>query len=311
MSSIHSNPEGSRRDTRTGVQVTARAPYNFVPLPDTVVAAPERVDQDQYQPGTLTGRIVCQLTTCSPTYIRGMLTAARWAAIGQKKPDAMSVDEKKEKAPFFSRFQTQNGQPGVPELPGSSLRGMVRQMVEVISQAHMRWVADEPTFMFRAVAAPGDDPLRDPYRDLIGAFARNVKAGYLHQDSKKENWFVRPAQAPRQHNWPEKGAFLKVKERRIPDGAVTGLLRFDDPDYEPGYYEVTFDVAVQSGRQGKYLAITQIGDKGKGYPHHGVLVTSGNMLETGNPGQKSPRKNHALVLPEDRKAGELPLSPQV
>ena len=69
----HSNPSRPRRDR----SVAAVAPYNFVPLPNRLALARNPLPaHDTYAAGTLSGRIECQLETCSPTYVRGMMTRA-------------------------------------------------------------------------------------------------------------------------------------------------------------------------------------------------------------------------------------------
>lgn len=296
----HTNPTRPRRDR----SVAAYAPYNFVPLPQRMVVARIPLPaHNAYPEGTLSGRIACQLETCSPTYVRGMMTRAQFEAFGEKKPDQLSEEEKLLRAPFFATSEKPVGNQPEPAIPGSSLRGMLRTLVEIVGYGRMRWVGREPSFTFRAVAAGNDDPLRNPYQDVLGRFGANVQAGYLIQ--KGDDWFVRPAITPAAMGWPEKNSYLKVKERQIPDRAIPGLIRFNSANYRPQFHVVSFSVAVQTGQKGRYAAITQIGDLKAGYQHQGILVCSGNMLETGKSKQLSPRKSHALVLDVDPKAKPL------
>lgn len=292
-------------DPRTGR--AARAPYNFVPLPEAMVDARPPLDQDTYADG-YTGWIDLTIETCSPTYVRGMLTEEQYNRQGKTKPDALTEEEKKERAPFFSTGdETVEGHPA-PVIPGSSLRGMVRTLVEVIGHGRMRWVGPEPTFTFRAVAAQANDPLRDPYRDIVGAFARNVYAGYLKQTEDK--WSIQPAYRPQDQGWAERGSFLKVKERLIPSGAISKFTPFNDKDYKPGWYPVSFDAGNRSGKRGKYTAITDITDRRTVGKYRGVLVCSGNMLEVDKGTTKSPRKNHALILEPNPKASPIQIDDQ-
>ena len=180
---------------------------------------------------------------------------------------------------------------------------MLRTLIEIVGYGRMRWVGKEPSFTFRAVAAGNDDPLRNPYQDVLGRFGANVQAGYLIQ--KGDDWYVQPALTPTAMGWPERSGYLKVKERHIPDRVIPGLLRFNSANYRPQFHVVSFAVAVQNGQKGRYAAITQIGERNAGYQHQGVLVCSGNMLETGKSKQQSPRKSHALVLDADPKAKRL------
>ena len=78
MSPKHSNPTRARRDK--GRRVWARSPYNFVPLPEMVVAAQQPLDHDIYHADALSGVIECGLETCSPTYVRGLMTVGELQA---------------------------------------------------------------------------------------------------------------------------------------------------------------------------------------------------------------------------------------
>ena len=302
----HSNPSKPRRDK--GKRIWARAPYNFVPLPETMVVAREPLDHDTYHDEGLTGWIDCELETCAPTYIRGLMAEAQFKEQGQKKPDALTVEEKLECAPFFAIEGEKIDGYLAPVIPGSSLRGMIRILIEIAGYGRMRWVADEPTFTFRAVAASRDDPLRQPYEEIMGRYGRNVKAGYLVRLG--EDWYIHPAKHPRDLGFSERKTYLKVKERRIKANAISGYVRLNSSRYHPGYYEVSFEAETRHGRRGHYTAVSQIGSADAGYRHRGFLVCSGNMLETNEKGN-SPRKSHALVLEPDNRARALQIQQQV
>lgn len=305
MSLRHSNPTQSRQDK--GNRVWARAPYNFIPLPEEVITVAHPLSHDVYHAEGLTGWIDCELQTQSPTYVRGLMTELQFKVQGDKRPDALTVEEKLSWATFFSvTGETVEGYPS-PVIPGSSLRGMIRTLVEIIGHGRMRWVAEEPTFTFRAVAASRDDPLRTPYDDALGRYGGNVKAGYLHQQG--DDWYIQPAALPETLNLPGHGAYLKVKERQIQANAIPGFVRFDSPRYRPGYYPVSFEAEPRRGRRGPYTAVTRIGTPDAGYRHKGTLVCSGNMMETKQT-SSSPRKNHALLLAADERAKRLRIQTQ-
>ncbi len=308
MSPKHSNPTRPRRDK--GRQVWARAPYNFVPLPETVVVAQQPLEHDVYHTDALTGWIECELETCSPTYVRGLMTEVQFKTTGQKKPDELTVEEKIERAPFYGpSAEKVEGHPA-PVIPGSTLRGMVRALVEIAGFGRMRWVADEPTFTFRAVAAARDDPLRVSYEDILGRYGANVKAGFLVR--RGDDWYIAPARTPSSVGLgAEKSSYFKVKERLIPTDAIPGFVRLNSPRYHPSFFRVTFEVQERQGKRGRYVAITRIGspDAGHHYQYEGVLVCSGNMLETSQAGP-TPRKNHALLLLPDPRARSLKIREQ-
>ncbi len=301
MALKHTNPTKPRWDKKDRVEVTAVAPYNFVPLSEKMVTAQPPLDHDRYQiePVAYTGWIECELETCSPTYIRGLLTEKQFAEFGQAGPDTLTDDQKKLKADFFAVEKE------TPLIPGSSLRGMIRQLMEVVGHGRMRYVSPTPTFTYRAVAAQSDDPLREPYRAVVGAFARNVRAGILQK--RGDEWWIQPTLLPSSLNLAEKGAFLKVRERDIPPKAIPGIYRLNSPNYKPTWHEVSFDVEARRGKQGPYSAITRIGSREAGYQYSGVLVCSGNMMETGD---RTNRKNHTLILARDDKSQPIKIDPQ-
>ena len=296
----HANPDQRRRQ--------ARAPYNFVPLPDRLVHAPDSLDalptHDQYHEGRHTGTITCTLKTLSPLYTRTAVSPdfyQKWANNMEKlrsDPDAKGAN-----ADYAKFFHIKNSEE--PVIPGSSLRGMVRSLMEIITYGYMPWVGNQPTFTFRAVAAPKSDPLQAPYQEIIGRFGRNVRAGYLERT--RDGWAVQPALLPNEINKSVTDYYLKVKETTIQDGDIQGFQRLNSRNYQPDWFPVTFNVETRRTT----VRIVQIATLGtRKYQYAGVLVCSGNMLETDRAGQRSPRRNHALILPPNRRTASLPIDPQ-
>lgn len=290
---------------------TAHAPYNFVPLPDSVVTVDMPPSQDRYSGHS--GWFECVLETCSPTYVRGMVTLEAYEKAEQPDSDELSLEEKRAlkeaQAPFYSSApeQLEEGRPA-PAIPGSSLRGMLRSLVEIAGHGKMRWV-NESLITFRAVAAENEDPLKEPYQRVVGNGSRNVRAGYLKEVG--QNWQIEPAQQPQDLGWPAQslqGGAIKVKDRDVK--SVDGFLPFKHRDYKPAYFRVSFDTEVRTARnRSEYMVITRMGDEEAGYAHSGALVCSGNMLETAGEGE-SPRRNYALVLSWAEKAEPLEIDPE-
>ena len=308
MKPRQANPTVKRRD-RKGMEFEARAPYNFIPLPEQFVPARAPLDHDRYYPGGLTGWFECRLTTQSPTYIRGMLRLPDFKEWGEKSSDQLNEEQRELKAEFFSY----HGSREAPVIPGSSLRGMLRSLVEIIGFGRMRWVAAEPSFTFRAVAASKDNPLREPYNRVLGSFGANVRAGYLKKDGKF--WYIQPALAPSRLKIDEPKSYCPVKEPIIQARQIPGFKRFNDVgNYEPGYYPVTFTL----GKVGNNTLVKEVGGPEAGLTYRGCLVSSGNMLENEQAAAKegkgvrpaaSPRKKHSLVLERDPQASRLPVDP--
>lgn len=174
----HQNP------TRWQERQPARAPYNFVPLPEAVVTLDlaELPDHDQYEAGRHSGYLECVLTTAAPLYTRGLLDPAQAAAVKAKKqpmpPEFFYVDDANQ-----------------PVIPGSTLRGLLRAMVEVVGYGKTTAVTQTP-LVYRAVA--DDTGHGDEYRkrfvrdDGNHHYTPLVRAGYIEKD-RQGNWRIRPA----------------------------------------------------------------------------------------------------------------------
>ncbi|HEY1349207.1 MAG TPA: TIGR03986 family CRISPR-associated RAMP protein [Ktedonobacteraceae bacterium] len=161
----HNNPKKER---------VASAPYNFVPLPEIVIpavgSAEELPGHDTYDPARLSGYFDVTLTTRSPLYIRGPLPASGLLLQqqgrqlkGEQEPGA----KLKDKPEFFHTGDEQR-----PVIPGSSLRGMLRALLEVVSYSKVQAVSERHLF-FRTL-----DPttLGKFYRDRMGG---QVETGFL------------------------------------------------------------------------------------------------------------------------------------
>lgn len=132
----------------------AVAPYNFIPFNETVVPAEEIPHFNKYHSDRLTGYIDLEIETKTPLYIRDTLTEEemRIKAEREKNKETFSLPD------FFS--------PGeMLRIPGSSLRGMTRTMVEIVSYGKFGFFDDRRLY-YRAV---GDmSKLGKDYRDTYG-----------------------------------------------------------------------------------------------------------------------------------------------
>lgn len=250
---------------------TAVAPYNFVELPNDIVeikseSLPQENSYYSQSENRYTGRIECKLTTKSPLYIRCGLTK-----------EEFECDTESKDIPEF--FYTQLAhKTRKPILPGSSLRGMLRSIVEIISFSKIDRVSDHQHFFFRAVAAKKDDPLGSVYKNLL----KNVKAGYLVK--KGSSWYIQAAKMI------DTSPFIWVKERDL--SQIKTLIRMNQPDYRPQYINVSFgDTFLKSPRR----FTTQVSANKSLYPNKGILVTSGNMLESSDNRTNLHRHNHCIV----------------
>jgi CRISPR-associated protein (TIGR03986 family) len=274
----------------------AIAPYNFVELPHKVVPAQVECngklrDNDRYYSDRHTGKITCTLKTASPLYIRCGLTPVDFATFGDTPNEKLISDQRKKKAKFFQHPANLH-----PVLPGSSLRGMLRNLVEIISFSKIERVSDQQKLFFRAVAAENDDPLSQLYKDRL----KNVKAGYLVET--KEGWFIRPVS---QSVNGKTLTFVWVQEDRgqkrepgeqdikiIAQDFNPKFITFNQNGYVPQYQEVSWETTYT--KNGRIFAQNISADRQQ-FKYKGVIVTSGNMKHEGKT-TASPRQNHCIVL---------------
>lgn len=160
-----------------------RAPYNFVPLPgESFKEAQPPPSADAFLRDANTGVIEFTVTALTDFYTRGMWTEAEYR--NQAREDSQPL-------PYMVD--------GKVRIPGSSLRGMIRSLVEILSFSPIGEINDTQMF-FRAVASspnPGDgrsfepqakiykNRLLDPRQNLL------VCAGYLY--GSRDAWRIQPA----------------------------------------------------------------------------------------------------------------------
>lgn len=123
---------------------TIKLPYNFVELHDKVLESEPLPNRRYFQPERNSGFVRCTLKTLSPLYIAG------------------------EKGKFFN-----HGNPNEPVIPGSSLRGMVRNITQVITWSKLQPVTKKRMYL--------RDLLNRP--DYMDWFQDNIDAGIIHKTS--------------------------------------------------------------------------------------------------------------------------------
>ncbi|HEY9803122.1 MAG TPA: TIGR03986 family CRISPR-associated RAMP protein [Leptolyngbyaceae cyanobacterium] len=261
-------------------QKKAIAPYNFVELPDKIVPAQlETNGNNRYYPDRHTGRIECTLTTSSPLYIRCGLSKEEFKCgkEAKKLPDFYYID------PITKK----------PVIPGSSLRGMLRTLIEIISFSKITQVSNHQRLFFRAVATlPKDDSLAQAYRKYIDS--GTVKAGYLKRDG--DIWKIQAAKEIKVNN--ALTSFAWVKEEYLSSADFPELKRFKDGTYFPQHIPISYQRITKP--KGRYIAENVTIPKQ--YPlNQGRLVTSGNMKETSDSDSESIRTYHCVVLAPDYK----------
>ncbi len=201
------------------VKRAGRAPYNFVPLSAErwkSVAAPP--SHDRYDPDLFTGEIAFDFEALTDFYVRGM-----W-----KLNDYPPEKAERQKRPLTEPFQVD----GKLMLPGSSMRGMIRQLVEILAASPIDRINKDYLF-YRTVASVPDptntrsfEPHALAYKSAILNADRTelaVSAGYL--TSSRDGWSIQPA---RKDRWGHQ--FYQYYRHSTTQKWFRDEVKFDPPD---------------------------------------------------------------------------------
>lgn len=152
-----------------------KAPYNFIPLNEKVVKSdvePELLGFDKYQTGKHTGYIDINIEAKTDIHIRDC-----------------SNEDGTQSSDFFSPANK-------PRIPGSSFRGMLRNMVEICSFGKFGFF-DDKLLYYRALADKCKK-LRTSYQSKMSSFDRNsqrtnykMSAGLLYKSGL--DYFIIPS----------------------------------------------------------------------------------------------------------------------
>ncbi|MCW5907198.1 MAG: TIGR03986 family CRISPR-associated RAMP protein [Chitinophagales bacterium] len=205
------NPNPSKKDP-------ARAPYNFVPLNEKIVSAQQLPDNVSFYEFDKTinkerysGYIDLSITNKTHLYIRGTeLKNGKWT----------------ESENFF---RIKNDE---PVIPGSSLRGLARTLVEIMSWSEMIFVDKKRSLFHRGMFNPSLKTAYQQERRLIPPNNPNAKKNETVGLLKFENgkYFIYPSdcqgECNRNHThkyeFDTTGNFWKVSPGKAPGGANKG-----------------------------------------------------------------------------------------
>jgi CRISPR-associated protein (TIGR03986 family) len=126
----------------------AVAPYNFVSLAERCVDGQEPPRFDRYDANRFTGHLDVELTTLTPIYVRG--------AIDPQRPQDL---ENGQPTDFFHRGDPKK----TPVIPGSTLRGMIRGVFEILTWSRLEFISPRRLF-YRSFADPAETGLRELYQ---------------------------------------------------------------------------------------------------------------------------------------------------
>ncbi|MBU1100082.1 MAG: TIGR03986 family CRISPR-associated RAMP protein [Bacteroidetes bacterium] len=173
----------------------AYAPYNFVPLNSIVVPSEFQWDDvpafDIYHADRYTGYLSLDIITKKPIFIRDTLDKYQLEELQkiENEPELNKIHKKWEYSDFYS--------PGnKPRIPGSSLRGLIRTLVEIMSFG--KFVPDrsfeDKRLYFRAMADQSN--LKEDYSNYgLSAYrVYTMSSGVLYKEGMK--YYILDSGAP-------------------------------------------------------------------------------------------------------------------
>jgi CRISPR-associated protein (TIGR03986 family) len=173
-----SNPKGGEKNEtpmNAKKNVSAKAPYNFVPLNEQVLyPEDQKVSFDRYDPERNTGHIELVVKTLTPLMIS----------------KGVSIEGNKSIHDFVKI-----GNKNKPVIPGSSIRGLIRSLVGILSYSSLiknEHFMDHALF-YRGVADRAFMGIyQDKFFDIQDDFNYRPLAGYLSKNGN--NYVIYPAE---------------------------------------------------------------------------------------------------------------------
>lgn len=250
------------------VDKRVRAPYNFIPLSDKILLPYDSVESlpahDRIDPSMKTGEICVTMVADTPVFVSD----------GDKND------------PHFFR-----GSNGKYMIPGSTIRGMVRENMQILGFGLMRPGEDLEDIQiyfrdFASASGSRDDPLKKYYCAALGikqmpmpsgrpkAIPQLVKSGYLKKEKGKYKIY------------PSKGSYMLVRR----DHPGVRCFGTEDARTENVYYRAEGD-RVKEIRPA-------VGEKNG--PRRGTLLYTGKPVRSWNrqTGRLEDHPNHLYLIPE-------------
>lgn len=160
---------------------SAVAPYNFIPLNEKVITVEESEIPAFNTYKGYDGYLDLEITAQSPIYIRRNLKPEEL-----KKEEKFGHNNKSNEAIEFKNSLSGFNRPAnaAYRIPGSSLRGMVRTMYEVVTYSKMTMLDDHKLY-YRSFADASSELQKEYSSRMIdnvrGAYRAKVSAGFLRK----------------------------------------------------------------------------------------------------------------------------------
>ncbi|CAM2069309.1 TIGR03986 family CRISPR-associated RAMP protein [Sulfidibacter corallicola] len=247
------------------------APYNFVPLSSWIFEPPQsdRISTNFPFSDGISGTLSYTLTNHTPLLVGGE----------QKK----APDGERGEVHFFK------GPDGEPAIPGTSIKGMIRNVIEIASFGKMRLV-DDQWLSIRDLTPPAKTIYRDHFSQGTKPLCR---AGYLRAVQKGDAflWELTPCKFKRvNHNELISYADRQNLDVDYPDRIKKKQFAWEKYDRWGDNLEVDFKINPPiQGRRSKSVTppeeTVSLG-KGKEYDTSGRLVFTGQPADNDRPKRK-------------------------
>lgn len=262
---------------------TVTSPYNFVPFPKKPVVAVAVPPADTFDPERRTGALELTITALTDLLVAGTpMEEASGGLPGVKT--------------FF-------GPGGYLRIPGSSLRGMLRTLVEIVSFSGPSRVEDR-VLTYRAVADNRDSSLAEEYQRRL----QQKKAGYLHYDG--DEYWIQPAKSISGVSFWRVAVEGETLGPVFGENAPWSSLAFERrevyfqpaPAHQPSSARRPVSVPRVTRVQPAKRAVSQGWEQG-------MLIIPGRMQK---PRSQPPQRTDAwIIAAEDVKARSIPVSQDI
>ena len=264
------------------------APYNFVPLagPVYTVEKPEQITIDLPFRDGLSGHLELAIEALSPL------------CVGDKHRKATAAMEGKAAKEGEVRFYRLPDD--TPAIPGASLRGMIRNVMEIACFAKMALI-DDRRFSLRDLTGRTKD-------DYTKRLANKSKAGWLFfddKDSEKRGWKIKPCRFGRvTHHQIAGHARLDANTFGEPHGGASGVKSAHPRGSAPRKYALWEGAAgasrrvevIERARPARFQSRTADDASQSNVPDCEIVpragdgTTSGTLVITGQPNPKKKRE---------------------
>lgn len=270
---------GKKWSKTSNVPEEAYAPYNFISLDDKVIPYDKNNLPRRDVFSGLTGYINIDIETKTPLYIRRTLTEEEVEELTQIEKEENNKDKMRE----FNKnmFQSFSPASGKFKIPGSSLRGMVRNLYEIATYSKMSYLDDHKLY-FRSFADTSK-LLKDYYtermfnKDKDAVPRLKVKSGYFYKAGKDfyineaDNYYrVEEDKIKSKYNDYTNNPYLKIIYSLKNNIRRNGFIIINDvkpysdvlPEgYQQGYVVFSKGIPLQAKTKRKYWIVGTKTDK--------------------------------------------------